>query len=193
MAPKVHGIEDEDKINGGIDEITLVNGTISDDEDTLEDLLEEEEVKMTLDELISGALESAFWAMDKLILKDKEAGYRISGGSCALVSLFIFNKVFVANAGDCRACIYDPAQPLMLPMSFDFTPESDRQRIQMIAYQRPELLRHPITREKLYNRHVLSRKTRADEIGVNTVMYRDFYMAGKLALTPCMMHYLHVL
>ena len=69
MAPKVHGIEDEDNINGGIDEITLVNGTISDEEDTLEDLLEEEEVKMTLDELISGALESAFWAMDKLILK----------------------------------------------------------------------------------------------------------------------------
>ena len=67
-------------------------------------------------------------------------------------------------------------------MSFDFTPESDRQRIQLIAYQRPELLRHPITREKLYNRHVLSRKARADEIGVNTVMYRDFYMAGKLTI-----------
>ena len=77
MAPKVNGIEDE-SIKDGIEEITLVNGTLdSDEEDALEDLLEEEEVKMTLDELISGALESAFWAMDKLILKDKEAGYRI--------------------------------------------------------------------------------------------------------------------
>ena len=64
-------------------------------------------------------------------------------------------------------------------MSFDFTPESDRQRIQLIAYQRPELLRHPITREKLYNRHVLSRKVKREEVGIKTVMYRDFYMAGK--------------
>jgi serine/threonine protein phosphatase PrpC len=101
-----------------------------------------------------------------------------SGGSCALVALFMLNKVYVANAGDCRSCIYDPSQPILVPMSYDFTPESDRQRIQMIAYQRPELLRHPITKEKLYNRHVLSRKVRADEVGVSTVMYRDFYMAG---------------
>ena len=101
-----------------------------------------------------------------------------SGGSCALVVLFIFDRIYVANAGDCRACIYNPNESMLFPMSFDFTPESDRQRIQLIAYQRPELLRHPITKEKLYNRHVLSRKVRADEIGVNTVMYRDFYMAG---------------
>lgn len=92
--------------------------------------------------------------------------------------LFIFDRIYVANAGDCRACIYNPNESMLFPMSFDFTPESDRQRIQLIAYQRPELLRHPITKEKLYNRHVLSRKVRADEIGVNTVMYRDFYMAG---------------
>ena len=103
-----------------------------------------------------------------------------SGGSCALVILIIFNRIYVANAGDCRACIFNPDEPVLFPMSFDFTPESDRQRIQLIAYQRPELLRHPITREKLYNRHVLSRKVKRDEIGVKTVMYRDFYMAGIL-------------
>ena len=102
-----------------------------------------------------------------------------SGGSCALVILFIFNRIYVANAGDCRACIYNPNEPVLFPMSFDFTPESDRQRIQLIAYQRPELLRHPITREKLYNRHVLSRKVKREEVGIKTVMYRDFYMAGK--------------
>ena len=43
-------------------------------------------------------------------------------------------------------------------LSSDFTPESDRQRIQHIAFQRPELLRCPHTKEKLYNRHILSRK-----------------------------------
>ena len=46
------------------------------------------------------------------------------------------------------------------PLSTDFTPESDRQRIQHIAFQRPELLRSPETKEKLYNRHILSRKAR---------------------------------
>ena len=81
-----------------------------------------------------------------------------SGGSCALVALFLLGRVYVANAGDCRACIYDPSNPALIPMSYDFTPESDRQRIQLIAFQRPELLRHPVTKEKLYNRHVLSRK-----------------------------------
>ena len=62
-------------------------------------------------------------------------------------------------------------------MSFDFTPETDRQRIQWVAYQRPDLLRHPATREKLYNRHVLSRKVKQEDIGTS-VMYRDFYMSG---------------
>ena len=56
----------------------MVNGTISDDESDPENERNiDKEVKMTLNELISGALESAFWAMDKLIVKDKEAGHRI--------------------------------------------------------------------------------------------------------------------
>ena len=62
-------------------------------------------------------------------------------------------------------------------MSFDFTPETDRQRIQLVAYQRPDLLRHPVTREKLYNRHVISRMVNHEDIGTS-VMYRDFYMSG---------------
>ena len=56
----------------------MINGTISDDDSDQEyEKGADKEVKMTLNELISGALESAFWAMDKLIVKDKEAGYRI--------------------------------------------------------------------------------------------------------------------
>ena len=77
MAPKINGIED-DNIQDGIEEVTVVNGTISDDDsDPENDNAKTNEVKMTLNELISGALESAFWAMDKLIVKDREAGYRI--------------------------------------------------------------------------------------------------------------------
>ena len=75
LAPKINGIED-DNIKDGIDEVTVVNGTTKDDSDD-DNENTEEEIKMSLNELISGALESAFWAMDKLIMKDKEAGYRI--------------------------------------------------------------------------------------------------------------------
>ncbi len=46
----------------------------SNDDDEIDD---DKNVRMSLDELIAGALESAFWAMDRLILKDKEAGFRI--------------------------------------------------------------------------------------------------------------------
>ncbi len=62
-------------------------------------------------------------------------------------------------------------------MSFDFTPGADRQRIQHVAFQRPELLRHPHTRDKLFNRHMLSRKVTKEDVGIS-IMYRDYYMTG---------------
>ena len=68
---------------------------------------ETKERKMSQDELVKGALESAFWAMDRLILRDKQH-YRISGGSCVMVALFIFGKLYLANAGDTRSCCYLP-------------------------------------------------------------------------------------
>ena len=62
---------------------------------------------MNRDELVKGAIESAFWAMDRLILRDKQQ-YRISGGACTMVALFIFDKLYLANAGDSRAVCYLP-------------------------------------------------------------------------------------
>jgi serine/threonine protein phosphatase PrpC len=62
---------------------------------------------MSRDELVKGAIESAFWAMDRLILRDKQQ-YRISGGACTMVALFIFDKLYLANAGDSRAVCYIP-------------------------------------------------------------------------------------
>ena len=55
------------------------NGVNADNKnnDNTEDKSDDKEMVMTVDELVSGALESAFWAMDKLILRDKEAGFRI--------------------------------------------------------------------------------------------------------------------
>ena len=59
----------------------------------------------SLEELIRGALESAFWVMDSIILNDKME-FRITGGTTCLVSLFICDRIFVANAGDSRAVLY---------------------------------------------------------------------------------------
>ena len=82
-----------------------VSFLIDDEEDDDDD--ETKERKMSRDELVKGALESAFWAMDRLILRDKQH-YRISGGSCVMVALFIFGKLYLANAGDTRSCCYLP-------------------------------------------------------------------------------------
>lgn len=56
------------------------------------------------DELIIGALESAFLEMDALLAGDRKK-YRNAGGCTALVTLFINGKVFVANAGDSRSIL----------------------------------------------------------------------------------------
>lgn len=56
------------------------------------------------DELIIGALESAFLEMDALLAGDRNK-YRNAGGCTALVSLFINGKLFVANAGDSRGIL----------------------------------------------------------------------------------------
>lgn len=56
------------------------------------------------DEIIIGALESAFIDMDALLAEDRDK-YRNAGGCTALVTLFILGKIFVANAGDSRAVL----------------------------------------------------------------------------------------
>lgn len=56
------------------------------------------------DELIIGALESAFLEMDALLAGDRKK-YRNAGGCTAIVALFINGKLFVANAGDSRSIL----------------------------------------------------------------------------------------
>lgn len=189
VAKELHGILHEgledvlpymvsaNKPSSNVVEVEELSNTSDDEDDDDEDDEDEfVEMKMNLDELICGSLESSFWAMDRLILNDK-AKYKITGGTTAVVALFICGKLYVANAGDSRAALYLPGNETLHPMSVDHTPYSDRQRIQHIAFQRPELTRHPKTKEKLYNRHLLSRKVTKDDIG-STVMYKDFYMSG---------------
>ncbi|XP_023340110.1 protein phosphatase 1H [Eurytemora carolleeae] len=131
----------------------------------------------SLEELISGTLESCFWVMDSIILHDK-GSYKITGGSTALMAFFMFDRTWIVNSGDSRAVLYRKDNDFLAePLSFDFTPESDRRRIQEIAFHKPHLLKQAKTGEQIFSRLQFSRKLTKDDIG-KQVLYRDFYMSG---------------
>lgn len=108
------------------------------------------------DELIIGALESAFIHMDSLIAQDRDR-YRDAGGCTACVSLFINGKMYVANAGDSRAVLCQRKVKAKQtetdstncdgsegsfpePFSFDHTPETERTRLLGVAQYKPHLM-----------------------------------------------------
>lgn len=124
--------------------------------------------QVTVDSLIIGALESAFWELDNQIAIDKRI-YRMSGGCTALVALFILGKVYIANAGDSRAIIIKSNS--IIPMSYDFTPESERERVKYLGLLRPELLGSDFTQIEFIRRPM--RK----DLG-KKLLYRDAYMSG---------------
>ncbi len=120
------------------------------------------------DSLIIGALEAAFWDMDSQIGEDKRR-FKMLGGCTVLVSLFILGKLFVANAGDSRGVLCRASAAY--PMSFDFTPVSERQRLQQLAYQKPHLLGQEYT-------HLdYCRRPMRKDVG-RKVLYRDAHMTG---------------
>ena len=69
---------------------------------------------------------------------DDKRRYKMLGGCTCIISLFILGKMYVANAGDSRSVLCRDGAPY--PMSFDFTPVSERQRLQQLGYQKPQLL-----------------------------------------------------
>jgi len=120
------------------------------------------------EKLIIGALQETFVEFDEKI-KSEKLDYFIDGGCTALVALFILGKLFVANAGDCRAVIYKDFDPI--EMSNDHSPDSERQRIQQVAYLRPNLLSDEFTRLQFQHR------PRKKDIGTKQ-LYRDRHMNG---------------
>jgi protein phosphatase 1H len=67
---------------------------------------------------------------DELIGEDKQK-YKVKGGCTALVALFILGKMYIANAGDSRAVLCKNRHPI--PLSNDFTPETERQRVRQLV------------------------------------------------------------
>jgi len=122
------------------------------------------------DLLVSGALEQAFIEMDDQIRRERQT-YQIKGGCTAIVALFLQSKIYVANAGDCRAILLLDKCDHIEELSMDFTPETDRQRLQTLAYLQPQLL------GKYFGRIEFQRRLRKKDIG-QRVLYRDRGMTG---------------
>uniref|UniRef100_A0A1A8FPW5 Protein phosphatase, Mg2+/Mn2+ dependent, 1J n=1 Tax=Nothobranchius korthausae TaxID=1143690 RepID=A0A1A8FPW5_9TELE len=123
---------------------------------------------VSLESLIMGVIETAFKQMDDLIEKEKTS-YAISGGCCALAAIHLMGKLYVANAGDSRAIIIRNNE--VIPMTNEFTPESERQRLQYLGFLRPELLGNEFT-------HIeFPRRIQHSELG-KKMLYRDHTMTG---------------
>lgn len=120
--------------------------------------------------LVMGSLEESFAEMDDQIRRERET-YRIKGGCTAIVVLFLQSKLYVSNAGDCRAVLVTDDFHKITELSMDFTPETDRKRLQTLAYLQPQLL------GKYFGRIEYQRRLRKKDVG-QRVLYRDRHMSG---------------
>merc|ERR1712012_956792 len=87
--------------------------------------------------LLVGVHMLAFWETDQQIGEEKKV-YSMPGGCTVLVALFILGKLYVANAGDSRAVLTRSSRAY--PMSYDFTPVTERTRLQTLGRLAPQLL-----------------------------------------------------
>ncbi|XP_061780852.1 protein phosphatase 1H-like [Nerophis lumbriciformis] len=126
------------------------------------------EKKVSQESLVVGAIEYAFKDMDVQIEKER-AIYNISGGCTALVVVYVLGKIYVGNAGDSRAIIIRGGE--IIPMSTEFTPESERQRLQFLAFMQPHLLGNEFTHLEF------PRRVQRKDVG-KRMLYRDFTMSG---------------
>ncbi|XP_019898614.2 protein phosphatase 1H isoform X1 [Esox lucius] len=126
------------------------------------------EKKIQHESLVIGAIENAFKEMDAQIEREKQV-YDITGGCTALCVVYLLGKLYVGNAGDSRAIILRDGQ--VLPMSTEFTPESERQRLQFLGFMQPHLLGGEFTHLEF------PRRVQRKEVG-KKMLYRDFTMNG---------------
>ncbi|XP_064633124.1 protein phosphatase 1H-like isoform X2 [Lineus longissimus] len=124
--------------------------------------------EITIDNLVIGALETAFLDMDAQIARERTT-FKIPGGCTALVALFFLGKLYLANAGDSRAVICRGQE--VIEMSHDFTPISERKRLQYLAYLQPELLANEFTYLEF------PRRVHKRDVG-KRMLYRDAEMSG---------------
>lgn len=118
--------------------------------------------RVNVDDLIRGALEASFVAFDEQIAQERQI-FRISGGCTALVCLVMLGKLYVAHAGDGRAIAL--LSDKIITLAREFTPETDGERIQMVASMKPEYT------SQMFNDHCFARPLNRKDIG-NRVLCR---------------------
>lgn len=123
---------------------------------------------ISIHSLVIGALEQSFISMDQQIIDEKQ-NYTISGGCAVIVALFLLGKLYIANAGDCRAIYCN--KKVTVQLSNDMTPHYERQRIMIQAMTRPELIGEDFT----YNEY--TRRITRNDIG-KRILYRGPMMTG---------------
>ncbi|XP_078500601.1 protein phosphatase 1H-like isoform X2 [Lissotriton helveticus] len=131
-----------------------------------------QEKKVSHQSLVVGAIENAFKQMDEHIERERSK-YSILGGCCAMAVVYLLGKLYVANAGDSRAIIIRNGK--ILPMSREFTPETERQRIQFVGFMKPELLGNEFTYLEF------PRRIQYKELG-KRMLFRDHTMTGCINL-----------
>ncbi|XP_069489436.1 protein phosphatase 1J isoform X5 [Ambystoma mexicanum] len=127
-----------------------------------------QEKQVSHESLVIGAIENAFKQMDQQI-EHKRSTYHALGGCCAMAVVYLLGKLYVANAGDSRAIIIRNGK--VIPMSREFTPESERQRLQFLAFLQPELLGNEFTHLEF------PRRIQYKELG-RRMLFRDHSMTG---------------
>ncbi|KAK0400198.1 hypothetical protein QR680_003399 [Steinernema hermaphroditum] len=123
---------------------------------------------VTVASLVTGALETAFLDMDDQIQSEKQQ-WRITGGCATIAALVVLDKLYIANAGDCRAILLTSQGVKQL--STDFNPSQERKRLQFLAYKQPELIGNCFSRLE-YNRYLNKKDLKG------SVLFRDWYMDG---------------
>ncbi|XP_060701270.1 protein phosphatase 1H-like [Hemiscyllium ocellatum] len=126
------------------------------------------EKEISHEHLIIGAIENAFRQMDQQIEREQKA-HGSQGGCCALVVVYLLGKIYIANAGDSRAILIRNGE--VIPLSNEFTPESERQRLQYLGYLQPHLLGNEFTHLEF------PRRIQHRELG-RRMLFRDYSMTG---------------
>ncbi|GMS96204.1 hypothetical protein PENTCL1PPCAC_18379, partial [Pristionchus entomophagus] len=129
-----------------------------------------EKSTINADSLVIGAIESAYVDMDAQIAEEKQV-FKIPGGCAVISATILLGKIYVANAGDCRAVLVTSEK--VEALSRDLTPaaDSERKRLQEIAYRNPEYIGSCFSRLE-YARHLTKKDLR------KKVLYRDWFMEG---------------
>uniref|UniRef100_H3BGM1 Protein phosphatase, Mg2+/Mn2+ dependent 1M n=1 Tax=Latimeria chalumnae TaxID=7897 RepID=H3BGM1_LATCH len=126
------------------------------------------EKQISAEQVVTGALEKAFLHCDKLI-GERQISRNQQGGCTALVVLSLQEKLYMANAGDCRAIIVQ--KNTISHVTSESTPEHERQRIQYMAFLNPALLGDE------FPRYEFPRRLKHKDMG-QKVLYRDHFMTG---------------